>query len=164
MECARRGTSALRQVRSWCTGRRSDPSQTQIGPVIHTLQVSPAYSSRAHCPGPNPDPNPSPHLHSDPNSPPPSPTSDDTLAHVLAGRGDGTLAPIRYVGPDKVRATAAAYPHNPNGSPEGIAALCSPCGRHLAMMPHPERCWLGWQVRGAGVGGSRGWEVKGLSP
>lgn len=32
------------------------------------------------------------------------------------------------------------YPMNPNGSVEGIAGLCSADGRHLAMMPHPERC------------------------
>lgn len=32
------------------------------------------------------------------------------------------------------------YPMNPNGSVEGIAAICSKDGRHLAMMPHPERC------------------------
>jgi phosphoribosylformylglycinamidine synthase len=32
------------------------------------------------------------------------------------------------------------YPANPNGSPEAVAAVCSPDGRHLAMMPHPERC------------------------
>lgn len=32
------------------------------------------------------------------------------------------------------------YPMNPNGSAEGIAAICSKDGRHLAMMPHPERC------------------------
>lgn len=37
------------------------------------------------------------------------------------------------------------YPHNPNGSADGIAALCSPDGRHLAMMPHPERCFRLWQ-------------------
>ena len=37
------------------------------------------------------------------------------------------------------------YPFNPNGSPEGIAALCSPNGRHLAIMPHPERSFLAWQ-------------------
>lgn len=37
------------------------------------------------------------------------------------------------------------YPCNPNGSPEGIAALTSPSGRHLALMPHPERCYLTWQ-------------------
>ena len=32
------------------------------------------------------------------------------------------------------------YPANPNGSPESTAAVCSNDGRHLAMMPHPERC------------------------
>lgn len=32
------------------------------------------------------------------------------------------------------------YPANPNGSPDAVAAVCSPDGRHLAMMPHPERC------------------------
>ncbi|MBQ7222195.1 MAG: phosphoribosylformylglycinamidine synthase [Bacteroidales bacterium] len=37
-----------------------------------------------------------------------------------------------------------AYPGNPNGSPEGIAGVCSKDGRHLAMMPHPERCLRPW--------------------
>lgn len=37
------------------------------------------------------------------------------------------------------------YPFNPNGSPGGIAALTSANGRHLAIMPHPERCFLTWQ-------------------
>jgi phosphoribosylformylglycinamidine synthase len=37
-----------------------------------------------------------------------------------------------------------AYPNNPNGSPLGIAGLCSDNGRHLAMMPHPERCTYPW--------------------
>ncbi|MFA5188776.1 MAG: phosphoribosylformylglycinamidine synthase [Patescibacteria group bacterium] len=37
------------------------------------------------------------------------------------------------------------YPFNPNGSPEGITGLCSPDGRHFAMMPHPERSFLKWQ-------------------
>ncbi|KAI9578996.1 hypothetical protein GQX74_005879 [Glossina fuscipes] len=32
------------------------------------------------------------------------------------------------------------YPMNPNGAAEGIAGLCSREGRHLAMMPHLERC------------------------
>ena len=31
---------------------------------------------------------------------------------------------------------------NPNGSQDGWAGLCSPDGRHLALMPHPERCFL----------------------
>jgi phosphoribosylformylglycinamidine synthase len=37
-----------------------------------------------------------------------------------------------------------AYPGNPNGSPQGIAAVCSADGRHLAMMPHPERSLYPW--------------------
>eukprot|EP00301_Raphidiophrys_heterophryoidea_P026145 c8954_g1_i1.p1 GENE.c8954_g1_i1~~c8954_g1_i1.p1 ORF type:complete len:1396 (-),score=448.96 c8954_g1_i1:51-4238(-) len=40
---------------------------------------------------------------------------------------------------------AVGYPENPNGSTGGIAALCSHDGRHLAIMPHPERCFLNWQ-------------------
>jgi phosphoribosylformylglycinamidine synthase len=46
---------------------------------------------------------------------------------------------------DSQQNVTEAYPSNPNGSPAGIAALCSPNGRHLAIMPHPERCFLMWQ-------------------
>lgn len=38
-----------------------------------------------------------------------------------------------------------AYPANPNGSDYATAAVCSRDGRHLAMMPHPERSILPWQ-------------------
>ena len=64
---------------------------------------------------------------------------EETLAQVKERR----LAPIRFVDDDN-RITDS-YPFNPNGSPEGIAALCSQDGRHLAMMPHPERSFLKWQ-------------------
>jgi phosphoribosylformylglycinamidine synthase len=37
------------------------------------------------------------------------------------------------------------YPANPNGSDYDVAALCSPDGRHLAMMPHLERAYVPWQ-------------------
>lgn len=37
------------------------------------------------------------------------------------------------------------YPANPNGSPHAIAGLCSKDGRHLTMMPHPERAIFPWQ-------------------
>ena len=37
-----------------------------------------------------------------------------------------------------------AYPANPNGSPAAIAGLCSADGRHLTMMPHPERAIFPW--------------------
>lgn len=42
-------------------------------------------------------------------------------------------------------AVSESYPFNPNGSPFGITGLCTPDGRHLAMMPHPERAFLKWQ-------------------
>jgi phosphoribosylformylglycinamidine synthase len=37
------------------------------------------------------------------------------------------------------------YPANPNGSPFATAGICSEDGRHLAMMPHPERALFPWQ-------------------
>ena len=37
------------------------------------------------------------------------------------------------------------YPANPNGSPWSVAGVCSADGRHLAMMPHPERAIFPWQ-------------------
>ena len=36
------------------------------------------------------------------------------------------------------------YPANPNGSPYATAGICSEDGRHLAMMPHPERAIHPW--------------------
>lgn len=53
------------------------------------------------------------------------------------------LAPLRYVNDDNE--VTEQYPFNPNGSPNGIAALCSEDGRHLALMPHPERVFTTWQ-------------------
>ncbi len=37
------------------------------------------------------------------------------------------------------------YPANPNGSPWAVAGVCSADGRHLSMMPHPERAMFPWQ-------------------
>jgi phosphoribosylformylglycinamidine synthase len=37
------------------------------------------------------------------------------------------------------------YPGNPNGSDYDVAGICSADGRHLAMMPHPERAIFPWQ-------------------
>jgi phosphoribosylformylglycinamidine synthase len=53
------------------------------------------------------------------------------------------LAPAYFV--DDGGTKTEQYPFNPNGSARGIAALCSPDGRHLAIMPHPERSFLSWQ-------------------
>ncbi|RZC92671.1 hypothetical protein C5167_007592 [Papaver somniferum] len=56
---------------------------------------------------------------------------------------NSNLAPLRYC--DDSGGITEVYPFNPNGSPLGVAAICSKDGRHLAMMPHPERCFLMWQ-------------------
>ncbi|MBK8958526.1 MAG: phosphoribosylformylglycinamidine synthase [Proteobacteria bacterium] len=47
---------------------------------------------------------------------------------------------LRYVDGDGALATT--YPHNPNGSPLGLAGLTSDDGRVTIMMPHPERVFL----------------------
>jgi phosphoribosylformylglycinamidine synthase len=62
---------------------------------------------------------------------------------ILIDLLDKNLAPVRYA--DDMGSITEAYPFNPNGSPQGIAGLCSIDGRHLAMMPHPERAFLKWQ-------------------
>lgn len=56
----------------------------------------------------------------------------------------GDMTPLVYVD-DEGKATEK-YPFNPNGSIEGLAGLCSADGRHLALMPHPERVFLPWQA------------------
>jgi phosphoribosylformylglycinamidine synthase len=53
------------------------------------------------------------------------------------------LTPVTYV--DDEWTPTEKYRFNPNGSPLGIMSFCSPDGRHLAMMPHPERSFLLWQ-------------------
>lgn len=64
-------------------------------------------------------------------------------AEILDRMRSARLLPLRYV--DDQGQPTEEYPLNPNGSPLGIAGICSPDGRHLAMMPHPERCVLPWQ-------------------
>lgn len=49
----------------------------------------------------------------------------------------GNLVALQYVHPDTGEPTEE-YPHNPNGSPMGIAGLTDPSGRILGLMPHPE--------------------------
>eukprot|EP00039_Didymoeca_costata_P009999 m.133495 g.133495 ORF g.133495 m.133495 type:complete len:1332 (+) comp14673_c1_seq5:165-4160(+) len=67
------------------------------------------------------------------------PSSQTVLDDIL----EQDLAPLRYV--DDSDEVTTMYPFNPNGSPHGIAGLCSANGRHLAMMPHPERAVLSYQ-------------------
>ena len=49
------------------------------------------------------------------------------------------LLALKYV--DNYGKTALDYPANPNGSPEGLAGVCSESGRVTIMMPHPERVY-----------------------
>jgi phosphoribosylformylglycinamidine synthase len=56
---------------------------------------------------------------------------------------------IKYVQPsgsDYVINENVSYPYNPNGSEDALAGILSLNGRHLAMMPHPERCFMKWQL------------------
>jgi len=49
------------------------------------------------------------------------------------------------------------YPHNPNGSPDGITAVTTPDGRVTVLMPHPERVFravqLSWRPEASGEDG-----------
>jgi phosphoribosylformylglycinamidine synthase len=66
---------------------------------------------------------------------------DKGVLEKVESRG---MAPIVYV--DDHQTVTEAYPFNPNGSTRGLAGLCSEDGRHLALMPHPERVFLPWQA------------------
>ena len=59
-----------------------------------------------------------------------------SAADLAALQAAGGLA-LRYV--DNRGQNTEHYPQNPNGSPLGIAGLCSADGRATIMMPHPER-------------------------
>jgi phosphoribosylformylglycinamidine synthase len=66
---------------------------------------------------------------------------DPTLLNKVKENG---MTPLVYV--DDNGLATEEYPFNPNGSVEGLAGLCSGDGRHLALMPHPERVFLPWQA------------------
>nr|XP_018906016.1 PREDICTED: phosphoribosylformylglycinamidine synthase-like [Bemisia tabaci] len=63
--------------------------------------------------------------------------------HIQSALEKSKCFAIRYVNEQEKPTTK--YPLNPNGSPGGLAGICSMDGRHLAMMPHPERCVQMWQ-------------------
>ena len=71
-----------------------------------------------------------------------------SLLPVATAHGEGRaqfrrqLLPQTQIALQYVNATgtsAARYPQNPNGSPEGVTGLCNTDGRVTIMMPHPER-------------------------
>ena len=51
---------------------------------------------------------------------------------------------MRYI--DENGKQTMDYPFNPNGSEGSIAGISTLDGRHIAMMPHPERTFLNWQA------------------
>jgi phosphoribosylformylglycinamidine synthase len=68
----------------------------------------------------------------------------------------GTVG-LRYV--TRAGEIATRYPANPNGSPNGLAALCNLDGRITIAMPHPERVFRRVQMswRPPGQGEYSGW-------
>ena len=57
---------------------------------------------------------------------------------------NGNNGLVVRVGNDK-KLAKGKFPFNPNGSQNSCAGCVSSNGRHLAMMPHPERTFLEWQ-------------------
>jgi phosphoribosylformylglycinamidine synthase len=70
-----------------------------------------------------------------------------TKLGVWVAHGEGRFAfPYEEKAyPIVARYAYGGYPANPNGSPGAVAGICSQDGRHLAMMPHPERAIFPWQ-------------------
>ena len=68
------------------------------------------------------------------------------------------LVPMVFVGPDHIQ--TEQYPYSPNGSPMGFCAMCTPDGRHTAMMPHPERAFLKLQWHYLPESCKRDWQVS----
>jgi phosphoribosylformylglycinamidine synthase len=62
----------------------------------------------------------------------------DCRLGVWIAHGEGQFPEQNY-GQVALRYSYEEYPGNPNGSFEAIAGIASQDGRHLAMMPHPER-------------------------
>jgi len=64
--------------------------------------------------------------------------SPEILERIEANR----QVALRYVSPDG-RPTEE-WPHNPNGSPRGVAGICDPSGRLFGLMPHPDAYLYGF--------------------
>lgn len=66
------------------------------------------------------------------------------VAHAEGRFTSSENSAFKYVSP--LEGEECGYPLNPNGSVDGTAAMLSDDGRVLGMMPHPERCFKGWQL------------------
>ena len=58
---------------------------------------------------------------------------------ALTASGDAAAVhrAMRFV--DNSGKPTETYPHNPNGSPDGLTAVTTADGRFTVLMPHPER-------------------------
>jgi phosphoribosylformylglycinamidine synthase len=65
----------------------------------------------------------------------------DSPALVARMQHQGQIA-LRYV--DDRGEPTESWPHNPNGSPGGIAGICDPTGRIFGLMPHPDAYLYGF--------------------
>jgi len=65
---------------------------------------------------------------------------DHTVDAALEAGGQKVLF---YADPRTGRPTEI-FPHNPNGSPGGVAGICDPTGRIFGLMPHPEAFLSPW--------------------
>lgn len=63
----------------------------------------------------------------------------------LTNEADGKVATVALRYCDDFGQATERYPFNPNGSAGGVAGAMSEDGRHLAIMPHPERGIFLWQ-------------------
>jgi phosphoribosylformylglycinamidine synthase len=59
-----------------------------------------------------------------------------TSPELLERMESGAQIAARYIDPEG-RPTET-WPHNPNGSPRGVAGICDPSGRLFGLMPHPD--------------------------
>jgi phosphoribosylformylglycinamidine synthase len=78
---------------------------------------------------------------------------EDSVLPIVVSHGEGLAEFASQSGPGKLleqgRVTlqyvdnrdevTERYPFNPNGSPLGVAGVCSADGRVTSVMPHPER-------------------------
>jgi phosphoribosylformylglycinamidine synthase len=73
---------------------------------------------------------------------------------VFASEADRAAAPVAMSYVDPTGLVTERYPHNPNGSVDGIAGLTTADGRFTIVMPHPERVFrtvqMSWQPPGLG--------------
>ena len=70
--------------------------------------------------------------------------SNHTEGRIVSNNNNDSIYPIKYC--DDLGNITEKYPFNPNGSKDGRCCISSNDGRHLGIMPHPERLVLKKQL------------------